>query len=321
MPQDKDKRRYRSRSPGRRSSKKKSKGSANQPVTTQPRSTSLTTSLMTPVPAATSITDQPLSTPPSTVGSEPTLTITTLTIQSVDPRVDWRRPDQMEAASTMDEKIQAMVERALSKALATPKQAQSRQDAAMAGTHDIQRQDPAVGDSCNLQRQGPAVGTPCTQLHQDPAVGDPCMTRTQGPAVGSPCSPPSSIVRPMDSNHVSPLASLPYAQSSIEQWNDSYADDDSTTEENNPFAAMPGLEDCPLAGLRSALSRPVEHLTTSERQKALWRQARGGTEVRQVKTFRSEPCTQTVKKTRHSCHQNYLRICPFLNLSGRLMSP
>ena len=158
----------------------------------------------------------------------------------------------------------------------------------MAGTHDIQRQDPAVGDSCNLQRQGHAVGTPCTQLRQDPAVGDPCMTRTQGPAVGSPCSPPSSIVRPMDGNHVSPLASLPYAQSSIEQWNDSYADDDSTTEENNPFAAMPGLEDCPLAGLRSALSKPVEHLTTSKHQKALWRQARGGTEVRQVKTFRSE---------------------------------
>ena len=120
MPQDKDKRRDRRRSPGRRSSKEKSKGSANQPVTTQPRSTSLTTSLMSPVPAATSITDQPLSTPQSTVGSEPTLTITTLTIQSGDHGVDRRRPDQMEAASTMDEKTQAMVERALSKALQHP---------------------------------------------------------------------------------------------------------------------------------------------------------------------------------------------------------
>ena len=79
---------------------------------------------MTPISAVTSITDQPLSTP-SMVGSEPT----TLTIQSGDPRVDWRRPDQMEAASSMEEKIQAMVEKALSKALATPKQAQSRQDA------------------------------------------------------------------------------------------------------------------------------------------------------------------------------------------------
>ena len=131
------------------------------------------------------------------VGSEPT----TLTIQSRDPRVDWRRPDQMEAASTMEEKIQAMVERALSKALATPKQAQSGQDAAVAGTHDIQRQDPAVGDPCNLKRQGPAVRTPGTQPRQDPAVGDPCMTRTQGPAVGSPCSPPSSIIRPRNGNH------------------------------------------------------------------------------------------------------------------------
>ena len=121
----------------------------------------------------------------------------------------------------------------------------------------------------------------------------------------SPCSPPSSIVSPRDGNHVSPLESLPYAQSPIEQWNDSYADDDSTTEENNPFAAMPGIEDWPLAGLRSGLSRPVKHLTTSERQKALWRQARGGMEVRQVKTFRSEVLYEDGIKIRHSCHQSY----------------
>ena len=229
----------------------------------------------------------------------------------------------MEAASTMEEKIQ--VERALSKAMAAPKQAQSREhDAAVAGTHDIQRQNPALGDSsvtcrCRALRY---IGAPCTQLRQDPAAGDHCMTRTLGPAVGrSPCSPPSSIFSPRDGNHVSPLESLPYAQSPIEQWNDSYADDDSTTEENNPFAAMPGIEDWPLAGLRSALSRPVKHLTTSERQKALWRQARGGMEVRQVKTFRSEVLYEDGIKIRHSCHQSYLRICPFLNLSGRLMSP
>ena len=91
----------------------------------------------------------------------------------------------MEAASTMEEKIQ--VERALSKAMAAPKQAQSREhDAAMAGTHDIQRQDPALGDSCNLQMQGPAIyrGT----MHSTPTGPrgrGPLYDKDSGPRGGS----------------------------------------------------------------------------------------------------------------------------------------
>ena len=44
---------------------------------------------------------------------------------------------------------------------------------------------------------------------------------------------------------------------------------DEMEEEINPFSAMPGLDDCPLAGLRSALSRPASANTTSERLIAL----------------------------------------------------
>ena len=43
--------------------------------------------------------------------------------------------------------------------------------------------------------------------------------------------------------------------------------------EVNPFTEMTGLEDRPLAGLRTALSRQPSSSETSERQLALWRQA------------------------------------------------
>ena len=53
------------------------------------------------------------------------------------------------------------------------------------------------------------------------------------------------------------------------------SDDDEIVE--RPFEAVPGLEDCPLAGLRSALSWPSE---------ALWTQSRRWTELRGVCTTR-----------------------------------
>ena len=61
-------------------------------------------------------------------------------------------------------------------------------------------------------------------------------------------------------------------------------DDDKTVV--RPFEAVPVLEDCPLAELRSALSRPSEALTPSSRQTALWTKSRGGTELRGVHTTR-----------------------------------
>ena len=50
--------------------------------------------------------------------------------------------------------------------------------------------------------------------------------------------------------------------------------------EPHPFAKVPGLKDCPLAGLRAALSRQPSADTPTDRQTALWTQSRGGTEVR-----------------------------------------
>ena len=56
--------------------------------------------------------------------------------------------------------------------------------------------------------------------------------------------------------------------------------------EPHPFATVPGMEDCPLAGLESALARQHSADAPSVRQTALWTKSRGGSEVRAVKTFR-----------------------------------
>ena len=57
----------------------------------------------------------------------------------------------------------------------------------------------------------------------------------------------------------------------------------------NPFVAVPGLEDCPLAGLRSALSKPSGATNPTSRQTALWTQSRGGSELKIVRTNRIDP--------------------------------
>ena len=58
--------------------------------------------------------------------------------------------------------------------------------------------------------------------------------------------------------------------------------------EVNPVNEMSRLEDCPLAGLRTALSRQLSSAKNSDRQLALWRQARGGTDMKSIKTNRIE---------------------------------
>ena len=57
-------------------------------------------------------------------------------------------------------------------------------------------------------------------------------------------------------------------------------------QEPHLFAEVPGLEDCPLAGLKSALTRQHLAEAPTDRQTALWTQPRGGTEERAVKTYR-----------------------------------
>ena len=65
------------------------------------------------------------------------------------------------------------------------------------------------------------------------------------------------------------------------------SDDDEYDEPDpHPFAEVPGLEDCPLAGLRLAISHRPSSDSPTDRQTALWTQPRGGSEVCVVKTFR-----------------------------------
>ena len=66
--------------------------------------------------------------------------------------------------------------------------------------------------------------------------------------------------------------------------NESLSEDE--RQEPHPFAEVPGLEDCPLAGLKSALTRQDSAEAPTDRQTALWTQPRGGTEERAVKTYR-----------------------------------
>ena len=48
---------------------------------------------------------------------------------------------------------------------------------------------------------------------------------------------------------------------------------------------MPGLEDCTLSGLKSALTMSTGASTLTDRHAALWMQSRGGTDVLNMKTF------------------------------------
>ena len=73
------------------------------------------------------------------------------------------------------------------------------------------------------------------------------------------------------------------------QWSEHESlDDDYDDEEQepHPFAEVSGLEDCPLSGLKSALTRTSAVSAPTSRQTALWTQSRGGTEVRNVRTYR-----------------------------------
>ena len=52
----------------------------------------------------------------STERDEP---IAEITLDGEDPHLNWRAPEPMETATTMEERIQAMVEKALSRVMAT----------------------------------------------------------------------------------------------------------------------------------------------------------------------------------------------------------
>ena len=225
---------------------------------------------------------------------------------------------------------------------ATPFPSRSR------GTVELTRDCAEVGDHTQ-QKRGPEVGPPCSPsitLQYGAEVGDHTQ-QNRGPAVRPSCSPiitlrdviaadyqsllrqgavlgrhfsPVNRVRSRHESHLDPLASLSHTQTSPSGWQGSLEDEDSSFKsEQNPFLAIPGLEDCHLSGLRSALSKPVEEVTTSDRQKALWLQAHGGAEIRQVGIFRSEALYSSEVPVHHSYHLNCRRKHQFLTTIGKQM--
>ena len=191
----------------------------------------------------------------------------------VDPRVEWSSLREVDVPQTLDMKIEAMIEKAMSKftaKLAPPSLPQGRESQVGETSGGV------VGT--NQTSAHPSKGQTAPRSHPSPP---PVKRRTLEPQRMSEIRALGS--RPSDGAHVSPLASLPYTQTQPDTPDRSSYHQD---EERNPFQEMPGLEDCPLGGLRSALSKPPSSLTTSDHQLALWRQARGGDEVKVVRTNR-----------------------------------
>ena len=178
-------------SPTRKSRSPTRKGSSvrSVPVTSPPcRSTSATSTLL---PTATS-TLPPTATSTETVASMTASTerdepIAEITLDGEDPRLNWGAPEPMETAASMEERIQAMVEKALSRVMAsnaTPVPSQSQGTVNLTG-------DGAEAGVRTRQKRGPEVGPPSSPLFtlRDGAeVGDHSQQK-RGPEVGPPCSP------------------------------------------------------------------------------------------------------------------------------------
>ena len=79
--------------------------------------------------------------------------------------------------------------------------------------------------------------------------------------------------------------------------------------EPHPFATVPGMEDCPLAGLKSALLRQHSADAPSVRQTALWTQSGGGDQrLGPRKHLGLMPCTPA--RTARGCLQFNPWTCP-----------
>ena len=122
-----------------------------------------------------------------------------------------------------------------------------------------------------------------------PQVGHlaPPQTQTRRPTAA--VSKPPRMTLPPPPTRLVELDDQMDREQDLIQWSEHESlDDDYDDEEQepHPFAEVPGLEDCPLSGLRSALTRTSAVSAPTSRQTALWTQSRGGTEVRNVRTYR-----------------------------------
>ena len=78
----------------------------------------------------------------------------------------------------------------------------------------------------------------------------------------------------MEAEHYDPLTEDGWPTEGYDET--SYFPHEGEEEEYNPFEGIQGLEGCSLTGLSSALPKQRTVVTPTERQLALWRQARGG---------------------------------------------
>ena len=122
-----------------------------------------------------------------------------------------------------------------------------------------------------------------TSSHRDrapvPAVGHALPTTETSAAEARP--PPQMTLPPPPTRLIGDRDEERMIEFSI---NESLSEDE--RQEPHPFAEVPGLKDCPMAGLKSALTRQHSAEAPTDRQTALWTQSRGGTEVRAVKTYK-----------------------------------
>ena len=204
----------------------------------------------------------------------------------VDPR-PWQAPDAVQPPEDLEENISRIVAaalaRALPAALATP--AITQGCAATAPVPSVTSQRPeGVASPSGLTA---AVGRPprpipvsrqstSTSVPQDGHATTAMppkrsvTTLSNRPRLHLP-PPPTRVTEPL----VDDSGDRQLITFSPEQF---LGDEDlgEMEQEPHPFAAMPGLENCPLLGLRSALSRPSGVATPTSRQTALWTQSRGG---------------------------------------------
>ena len=146
------------------------------------------------------------------------------------------------------------------------------------------------------------------------------MVPRRGPVVGRHCSPVNRV-RSRHESHLDPLASLSHTQTSPSGWQESLDDEDSSFKsEQNSFLAMPGLENCQLSGLRSALSKPVESRLRPaiDREPCGVRPAAGRRYVK-LEYSALRRYTQVKAPVHHSYHLNCRRKHQFLTTIGKQM--
>ena len=164
-------------------------------------------------------------------------------------------------------------------------------DGAEVGDHTQQKRGPEVGPPCSpfitirdgaevgdhtQQKRGPEVGPPCFPIFtlRDVIAADVQSPLRQGPVIGRHCSP---VNRAITSREPSGPFSILITHTDVSKWmaGELVDEDGSFKSEQNPFLAMPGLENCHLSG-RLFLSQSMRLRPAIDREPCGLRPAAGG---------------------------------------------